>query len=260
VPLWLTVDSDLLTSALAWIGTATYTDERDFLSSHQDLLDPAADVAVREALLTVTEDAGNRYESLRQEAQSAGVEAAYQPLMLAILAAQFANADSRTQRLMLESRRGEVLTETEYSVLAEMAERGDAQAQQAVALLNLAALGEHESTLDALQSPSSLPLLLHRYALRPDPAALGPAAAIAFANATTPGEAATCLVYVAIAAAVAGEADHAIELLREAQGLDADSSFDWIRLLAEVGQQHREVLPLITALAQRPDQEQSEEA
>ena len=60
VPAWLIVDTAILGSARAWVGTATHTAERDHLTAHPELLEPAADTAVAEALLAVPEDEADR--------------------------------------------------------------------------------------------------------------------------------------------------------------------------------------------------------
>ena len=103
VPAWLTVDPDLLTtSAEAWIATETY-DRRTRLSSP-----PIPSCSTRpptqpssEALLAVDEQEAQRYTALRAAAQRDGVEAAYRPLLLTILARQFAAADPAGQRALL---------------------------------------------------------------------------------------------------------------------------------------------------------------
>jgi hypothetical protein len=79
IPDCLTVKPSLLSTARAWIGTDTYSAERDYLSAHPELLDPAADLAVAEALLGVSEQEANRYNALRETAQRDGTEAAYRP-------------------------------------------------------------------------------------------------------------------------------------------------------------------------------------
>ena len=60
VPAWLTVDPQLLDTAQAWIDTDTYTGERDHLAAHPELLEPKADVAVTDVLLTVSEPEARR--------------------------------------------------------------------------------------------------------------------------------------------------------------------------------------------------------
>ena len=138
VPAWLTVDSALLSSARAWVATDTYTAERDYLAAHPELLEAAADTAVAEALLAVPEDEAGRYTALRQAAQHDGADAAYRPLLLTILAYEFAEADPARQRALLADRADDLLTGTVADALNELAEQEDQQAvaaQRATALL-----------------------------------------------------------------------------------------------------------------------------
>jgi hypothetical protein len=57
--------------------TDTYKAERDYLAAHPELLDPAADTAIAEALLGVTQDEAGRYVTLREAARREGTAAAY---------------------------------------------------------------------------------------------------------------------------------------------------------------------------------------
>ena len=164
VPAWLTVDPALLSSARAWVATDTYTAERDYLAAHPELLEAAADTAVAEALLAVPEDEAGRYTALRQAAQQDGVDAAYRPLLLTILAHEFADADPGRQRALLADRRDDLLTGTVADALNELAGQEDQQAvaaQRATALLNLARTGDAEPVFEALAEPGQFPRLLH---------------------------------------------------------------------------------------------------
>ena len=177
VPAWLTVDPALLSSAQEWVATDSYTAERDHLAAHPELLQAPADTAVAEALLAVPEDVAARYTALRQAAQHDGVDAAYRPLLLTILAHEFADADPGHQRALLADRRDDLLTGTVNDTLSERAGQEDQQAvaaQRATALLNLARTGVAEPVFDALAEPGQFPRLLHELATRPDPAAWAP--------------------------------------------------------------------------------------
>ena len=253
VPAWLSVDRGLLEAAEAWIGTETYSAERDFLAAHPGLLDPAADDAVSEALLQVSEDESERYAALRETARTEGVEAAYRPLLLTILARQFTRADPDGQAALLADRRDDLLSATVRDTIETLADQDDAQAHRTKALLDLAALGQHEPVMEALKDPARFPSLLHDLACRPDPAALGPAATAALAAAGTAGHAAAGLFYLAVSIACAGDRDGATETLSQARRLDPDQAPAWIGELADIGQQHPAVLPLITPLTQPLD-------
>ena len=80
-PAWLTIDPELLLTAEAWVGTSTDQDGRDHLEAHPELLDPAAETAVEEALLTVEQPEADRYRQLVAQARTQGVDAAYRQLL-----------------------------------------------------------------------------------------------------------------------------------------------------------------------------------
>jgi len=196
VPAWLTVDSALLSSARAWVATDTYTAERDYLAAHPELLEAAADTAVAEALLALPEDVAGRYAALRQAAQHDGADAAYRPLLLTILAREFADAGPARQRALLADRADDLLTGTVTDALNELAGQEDQQAvaaQRATALLDLARAGDAEAVLEALTEPGRFPRLLHELVIRVDAASTGPAALVAYTAATTVSEAATAV-------------------------------------------------------------------
>jgi tetratricopeptide (TPR) repeat protein len=257
VPAWLTVDPPLLSSAQAWVATDTYTAERDHLAAHPELLEPAADTAVAEALLAVSEDEAGRYTALRRVAQYDSVEGAYRPLLLSILAQEFADADPGRQRALLADRRDDLLTGTVTDVLNELAGQQDQQAveaQRATALLNLAGTGHAEPVFDALAEPGQFPGLLHKLAARSQADSVGPAALVAYTAATSMAEAATALFYLAVAVAAGGEQEQAGDLIRQARAADPTQVPAWINELAEIGQHHHGVLQLIPAFTAPADQ------
>ncbi len=103
LPGWLVVDASCSASARRWINTPTFEAEAEFLARNQELLGDTADVAVSEALLEVDEDEEERYLDVRAAAREVGVDAAYRPRLLAVLATVFATADPDEQRRLLET-------------------------------------------------------------------------------------------------------------------------------------------------------------
>jgi hypothetical protein len=261
VPAWLTVDLELLGSARAWVATDTYTAERDHLAAHPELLEAAADTVVAEALLAITEDEADRYVALRQAAQQEGIDTAYRPLLLTILAYEFAEAEVDRQRALLVERRDDLLTDTVADALNELAGKEGRQAvvaQRAIALLDLARTGDAEPVLEALTEPDRFPGLLNTLALRPHAAALSPAALVAYTAATTIAEAGTAMFYVAVAMAAEGDLDQASELIGQARTTDPAQVSDWINEVAQIGRHRPEVLRLIPALTAPVSEPQQE--
>ena len=251
VPAWLIVDPALLGTAQAWVATGTYTAERDYLAAHPEMLEAAADTAVAEALLAVPENAAARYTALRQAAQQDDVDAAYRPLLLAVLAQEFASADPSHQRTLLADRRDDLLTSTVADRLSELASQEDQQAaaaQRAAALLDLARTGDAEPVFEALIEPGQFPSLLHRMATLPSAGSLSPAALVAYTAATSIAEAAIALFYLATAMAANGDQAQARDLLTRARTADPAQLPAWINKLAEIGQHHQGALQLIPAL------------
>jgi hypothetical protein len=251
VPGWLTVDPDLLGAAQAWVAAGTCKDERDHLAAHPELLNPSADTAVSEALLAVAEGEASRYATLRQAARQVGADAAYRPLLLAILAREFAAADPAGQRVLLAECHDDLLTGIVAQILGKIAWQGGeftAGAQRAKALLDLARSGDADTVFDALADPGQFPGLLQAFAARLDPASLTAAATVALTAAAAPEEAAAALAYLAIGTAISGDQDQAAELLGQARQLDPAQVPAWINQLAAAGQHHPAVLPLIPVL------------
>ncbi len=251
VPAWLTVDRDLLGAAQAWTATATYKDELDYLAAHPELLDPAADTAVAEALLGEAEDEASRYAALRQAAHQDGADVAYRPLLLAILAREFAAADPAGQRVLLAECQDDLLTDIVAQILGKIAWQGGeftVGARRAAALLDLARSGDADTLFDALADPEQFPGLMQAFAARHDPASLTAAATVALTAAAAPEEAAAALAYLAIGTAISGDQDQAAELLGQARQLDPAQVPAWINELAAVAQLHPAVLPLIPVL------------
>jgi hypothetical protein len=251
----------LLSSAQAWVATNTYTAERDHLTAHPELLEATADTAVAEALLALPEDEAERYMTLRHAAQQEGIDTAYQPLLLTILAYEFAEAEAARQRVLLTERHDDLLTDTVADALNDLAGEEGPQAaavQRALALLDLARTGDADPLFEALAEPHKLPHVLHALALRPDTAPLSPAAMVAYTAATTLAGAATAMFYIAVAMTAGGELEQASDLIGQARTTDATQVSAWINDLAEIGRHHPGVLRLIPALTAPTDEPQQE--
>ncbi len=251
VPDWLTVDPASLGIALAWIGTDTFQAERDYLAAHPELLDPDSDAAVAEALLTMSEDDEHGHAAVRQAARQDGIEAAYRPLLLSILAQEFAFASPDEQRELLDGHREDLRSDTVAGVLDELSgEEGDAAivAQRAAALIALDRTADAKPVFAALAEPGQFGPLLHALAIGASTSSLIPAATVAYTTATTSAQAATAGFYLAVGEAVKGDHDQAADLMAEASEVGPDQVRPWINELAEIGRHHPGVLTLIPVL------------
>ena len=247
LPSWLNVDADLLAAAQGWITTATYSEERDYLSAHEELLASAADDAIAEALLAVEERAAERYRMLRVTAQAEGVEAAYRPLLLTILGHQFIGADLAGKRALLAERRDDLTSDIVAAMLEAQESDDTGRVAFDRALLQVAALGKDGPVLDAVEDPARFPDLLHELA-KENSGGLAAAAMVAYLKATTHAETAVASFYLAIAAALNDDEDTAREVIAEARQLDRSQSDGWITQLAELGQHQPAVLRLIAVI------------
>jgi hypothetical protein len=258
----LTVDAELLVAAEAWVATPTYEQERDHLAMHPELLGDDADVAVEEALLAVDEDNAERYRELRAAARAHGTDAAYRPILLSVLGHEFVSATAEEQRNILAEQPDDVRTETVSQVLDTLGGSEDehtaSDATRARALLALAELDQHGPVLDALEDPGRFAEVLRSLAQGATPAAVAPAAVVAWTVARTDEERATAGFYLAVAAALAADRDTATAYLAEARALDPTATTGWFTDLAIIGARHPDVLPLIPVLAAPPAQEQPE--
>ncbi|MFI6232810.1 tetratricopeptide repeat protein, partial [Micromonospora sp. NPDC050784] len=255
LPDWLTLDPNLLATSQAWISTANYQDERDFLAAHPELLAPTADSAVADALLVVRDQEAQRYLTLRNIARSDGVAAAYAPLLLTILAAKFAAADPLTQTTMLTEHNEELLTESAREALAALALRDTGgAADRADAILALAQVGAAEPALDALTHPEKFTDLMAAIAEGPDPTALDATAFLARSVAETDAAAATADFYTAVASALVDDLDEATQVLATARRLAPEQTAAWINRLANIGRRHPAALNLISVLTTADEQ------
>ena len=256
VPAWLIVDPKLLDSAQEWVRTDTYTAERDYLAAHPELLEAAADTAVAEALLAMPEDEAARYAALRQATQQVGAHTAYRPLLLTLLAYEFAAAEPDDQRALLAERADDLLTSTVTEALDDLATQEDQQAvaaQRAVALLYLARVGDAEPVFAALVDPIQFPGLLHDLSTRTDLTSTEPAALVAYSAAKTSAEVAVAAFYLAVVAAARGDHERASDLIGQARTADPRQVSKWINELAGIGQYHLGVLQLIPQLTASAD-------
>jgi hypothetical protein len=253
-PDWLTVDTGLLAVAKAWIDTPSYEEERDHLAAHPELRGSDAETAIEEALLRVDENAADRYRQLWVRARADGVDAAYRPVILLLLANRFTRASPAEQRQLLSARRPELLDEVVRDFLADRAEADEnTKVTRAVALLEIARRDVDNSTLQAgfraLENPAAFAGLLHAIATGQRAGdLLQPLAQIALTAASTLKEAAQAELYLAVAVAIAGDIAGGTDVLAHAVGLDSSRRSEWIGRLADVGAGHPAVFQLIEAM------------
>lgn len=244
----------MLAVASGWIATPDYEDEYDYLTAHPELLDDTFDVAVNEALLQVSEADASRYTDLRTMAQSDGIEAAYRPLFLAVLAQQFTFSAPQEQQRLLTDRRTDLLDDQSLAYLNQLVQevQDNDKPAVAVALLHLARAKSDDFLAEvfaALDNAGTFAALLHAAAGEPDATIVRSLAVVALHAAQTDEEAADAVFHLAIAAAI-DEDDTAPSLLRQALQQAPGNRNTWISRLAELGATHPAVLTLIPTLTE----------
>ena len=249
-PDWLVVRRDLLATARDWIATPTYRDEQGFLAQHGELLDPEADVAIREALLAVDEQERQAYLARRAIARVDGLDEAYRDLVLTELAHQFVTADPAGQGLLLAEHGDELRSEEVTAILVDLAAGGDGAAVRALFLPELSAADQEAlaETLAAMANPDAFPALLTTVSTSANAeSVLAGVATAALGAARTESESAAALFYLAVAGAITGDEEVAANI-RAARGLDPAHRDAWLRQLARIGARHPAALALIDAL------------
>ena len=269
-PDWARIDPDLLHTARAWITTPTYTDEHTYLREHPHLLDPTADPAINEALLPLPDEDAERYRTLRHTARTHDIDTAYQPLLLPILATDFAHASPTEQRHLLNQHPHDLLTDTVTDTLTTIADTDDddqerGAALRAHALLTLAATPNPHPTLQqvwhALDHPDQFPTLLRNTAARPQPDQLHPLAWIALTTADNDDQATTAALHLAIAATLTGDTDQATHWAHQAATWDPNwdtTRTTWTHYLSTLTTTHPTLTTLLTHLTtDTPDNPQT---
>jgi tetratricopeptide (TPR) repeat protein len=252
IPDWAKVSPELVNTVRAWISTASYLDEAAFLAAHLELLPPDADLAVHEGLLELPDDEAARYQRLRAEAQTTGVNAAYRPLVQLELAAEFVRTNPAWQRQLLASRRADLLDELVLETIRGWAAQDESgPAAAASSLLTLAATEPStfiDEMLDSIDSPDDFTDLLQRTAEAGHAARLAEAAAYGLSAPTSRSGAVSCLFFRAVAAILDQDADTATQYVAAARNADPDARDTWIDLAARIAGHQPEVLKLIPML------------
>ena len=254
LPEWALIEQDDIELALRWVTTPTYRDEYEYLRDNPRLLDEEVNLAVEEASQIVDREEAGRLSQLRERARAGGVDAAYRPLLLRVLAAEFAAADPAGQRAMLTARRDDLLDDL---VLEELNGEGDARLLRAAALLQLVGAGADEVlavTWEAFDEPELFATLLHGLASG-QPELVQPVALCALSVAVDVQQAGLALLYLALAAVMHDEDAAADELLSAAYQNHPAAKDAWIRELAKLGSLQPAALRLISQLVDLANQE-----
>jgi hypothetical protein len=264
LPQWMSIDPETLDAARTWV-TMNVSDreqdpvedlrrERDWIVAHPELLSEAADTAIDEALLPLSQEVADRYRTIRNAAQTTGIDAAYEKPLAAALIQHFAAAEPASQRQMLSERRTELTSETvELSIQTDAADDDNPQTKRAYALLTLAAQETGflilDDVFDALEEPQRFSALLHTLAAGPDAATLLPLAATIARTAGDTGETLGLAdVFAALAAAINDDTNDVESLATSAVSAAPNERDAWILQLTELASVTPAAVTVIAAL------------
>ena len=102
-PKWLQLSERLITETAAWINTESWTESRDHLKTHTELLtSPDTDAVLDEFALLAPQPLIDQHRKLLQAAKEHGIDNAYRPFLLfELLHAWLAADDWETSRIFL---------------------------------------------------------------------------------------------------------------------------------------------------------------
>ncbi|MFL6162453.1 MAG: tetratricopeptide repeat protein [Jatrophihabitantaceae bacterium] len=253
VPAWLSIEADLLEAAVGWVNTPTFEQEAALLAEHPELLDPASDAVVAEALLGIENEEADRLRQLRVAAQTNGVATAYQELLDAGLLRRFLNADLAEQFDLLDEKGDRLGDPIFLRSLSEFTADEDQDlvqaAMRAYALIRLSATGSHRAAIDALADQAAFATLLETAAKAGRADELSALAILLMAQATGIDQYAQALFYQAIGGLLSDSPPDRVRQLIHSLRRMADSA-QYINLAAGIGREQPPVLGIIPMLTE----------
>jgi len=258
LPGWLLISEDDLEIVWQWLTTSPEATAKQLLVQHADrLLAPTSDVALDEIALRLPDrSAIEPYRQLLGEARRVGIEDAYRSWLALELLENWLDAPLEEKRSMLDDQRtrGELLGPDVADALGGLRESDPNDSGLIVheALLSLAREGRDGAAFEALAEPTRFPALLSDLARSNEFVALDALATLATMVDAGDAEQASGWLHKAIALAVAGDPDAALDAARRARRLDPGQVAAWLGLLVELAPHHPSIVSLSQTLAETP--------
>jgi tetratricopeptide (TPR) repeat protein len=259
LPGWLLIGEDDVELVWQWLTTSPEATAKQFLVEHTErLLTPTSDVALDEIALRLQDrSAIEPSRQLLGKARRVGIEDAYRPRLALELLENWLEASLEDKQSMLNDQRmhGELLGSDVAEALERLRE-GDPDDSGLIfhgALLSLARAGHDGVAFEALAEPTRFPALLTDLARTDEMVALDAMANLATVVDVGDAEQASGWFHKAIALAVAGDPQAALEAARRARRLDPDQATGWLGLLVELVPHHTSLIPVSQALAETGD-------
>jgi tetratricopeptide (TPR) repeat protein len=250
-----------LNAILEWITIEPLEAQKEFLAQHIASLNPGSGSVAFDELALRLSDSGENADSVARElqpyrqcfntARELGIEAAYRPMFASRVLFDWMSQDGAAETLaMLKDRRKDLLDDEVEKALRSLLEQSPEDPQLIVhqAILELARTGKEDLAFDMMGKPDQASAALLDLARSGNAVALYPLATILrFNEATAELKALTCF-YQAVALAMKGEPDRALQAIEEARRLDTTREKAWLALLFRCGGQRDRLIPLSEAL------------
>jgi tetratricopeptide (TPR) repeat protein len=259
---WLTLDQVCFNTISEWLTMDPLEAQKEFLAKHIASLNPGFDsVAFDEFALRLSDYSGGDAVRVARElqlsreclstARELGIEAAYRPVFANRLLIDWMSQDGAAETLaMLKDRRKDLLDDEVEKALRSLLEQSPQDSQLIVhqAVLDLARAGKEDSAFELMGKPDRASAALLDLARSGNADALYPLATILrFTEATDETKALPCF-YKAVALAIKGEPDSALQTIEEARRLDPTREKAWLALLFQCGGPRDNLVPLSEAL------------
>nr|WP_296781070.1 tetratricopeptide repeat protein [Rhodococcus sp. (in: high G+C Gram-positive bacteria)] len=161
-PFWLTVNRDLLRSAMQWGSSDTHSEGREYLLHHPYLLEPAFDAIVEEAYLGIVPERVVALRAIRTAAAEHGIDAAYQDPIASDIAEIFVASDLDMQLELLGTDGEQLRSPNVLQQLRVRAEANDKSAQTASFLVRLSEHDLHTAVVEVTHDPDGAQSVLER--------------------------------------------------------------------------------------------------
>lgn len=255
-PPWLTLDPELLDTFSEWhdlLLEGSYALSRQLLAQQVGELTLASGMVALDEIALVLGDPSAiiPYKDLLNRIQEEGLDSAYTPLLSAQLLGRWMEADVAAARTILAEQREEILGDGVAHVLHERLEQnpGNWRFLAAQALLELAREDKQELALRGIEDPHQAPEILSQLAHNNQATLLSNVSLVLMVHLDDEHLVANARFHYAVACALQGAAESALQWMAEARRLDQGQTSAWGNLLlALLKFRSEQIEPLLRAL------------
>jgi tetratricopeptide (TPR) repeat protein len=262
LPAWLTLDQAFLNTITEWLTKEPLEARKEFLAQHIASLNPGSDsVAFDEFALRFADLPGEAADRLAREiefsreclhsARELGIDKAYQPVFAGKLLLDWIALDDQAETFaMLKDRRKDLLDDEVEKVLHSLLLQfpQDLRLIAAAAILDLTRAGKEDLAFELMGNPEGAPAALLDLARSGNADVLHPLATILSLTGATDQLKALACFYKAVALAMKGGTELALQAVAEARLLNPTQENAWLALLFQFGGQRDRLIPISEAL------------